>query len=52
MTTIQQAILSSDWNDILKTEFTSDYFIQLTEKLESEFKTDTIFPSKTEILNA
>lgn len=52
MTTIQQTILSSDWNDILKTEFTSDYFIQLTEKLESEFKTDTIFPSKTEILNA
>jgi uracil-DNA glycosylase len=44
--------ITTDWKNLLKDEFKKDYFITLTNFLNSEYATQTIFPKKSDIFNA
>jgi uracil-DNA glycosylase len=43
---------TNDWNDVLKTEMEKPYFINLEEYLEEEYRTQRVFPEKSNIFNA
>ena len=45
-------ILSNDWNDLLKDEFTKDYYLSLRHTLINEYKTEHIYPNMNDIFNA
>jgi len=45
-------MIGNDWDEILKEEFEKDYFVQLVERIQKEYKEKTIFPKQTEIFNA
>lgn len=45
-------IINNDWDAILKDEFHKDYFINLMNKIDSLYKTKTIFPEYSNIFNA
>lgn len=40
------------WDDFLKTEFTSDYYIQLSKTLAEEYENYVCYPSNDNIFNA
>lgn len=44
--------IEEGWNELLKTEFDKEYFIQLTQFVREEYKTQTIFPPASQIFNA
>lgn len=44
--------ITTDWKNLLKDEFEKDYFINLTNFLNNEYTTQTIFPKKSNIFNA
>lgn len=43
---------NNDWNDILKDEFSKEYYLELRKFLTSEYKSNTIYPDKFNIFNA
>ncbi len=47
-----QSMITNDWVEILKDEFTKEYFINLQEFLNAEYKTKLIYPPKDMIFNA
>lgn len=44
--------ITTDWKELLKGEFEKDYFINLMNFLESEYKTNMIFPKESNIFTA
>ena len=44
--------LGNDWDEILKKEWTSPYYILLRKFLKEEYKTKTIYPDMYDIFNA
>lgn len=44
--------ITTDWKNLLKDEFQKDYFINLTNFLNSEYAHQTIFPKKSDIFSA
>ena len=44
--------LTNDWNGLLSSEFHNDYYLQLTNFLEEEYKTKQIYPQVENIFNA
>ena len=42
----------NDWDDLLKDEFTKEYYLKLRKFLVSEYKTQRIFPGMYDIFNA
>ena len=44
--------LGNDWDEILKDEFSSPYYLQIRHFLKSEYSTKTIFPPMHDIFNA
>lgn len=45
-------ILHNDWNDLLRDEFSKDYYINLHNFLTEEYETKTIYPDMYDIFNA
>lgn len=45
-------ILKNDWNELLKDEFSKDYYLLLREFLKNEYTTKIIYPDKYDIFNA
>ena len=45
-------ILFNDWNDLLKDEFSKDYYLKLRKFLVTEYKTQCIYPNMNDIFNA
>lgn len=45
-------ILKNDWNELLKDEFSKDYYLSLREFLKNEYITKIIYPDKYDIFNA
>lgn len=43
---------NNDWDELLKDEFTKDYYIKLRQTLINEYKTQKIFPNMYDIFNA
>ena len=43
---------NNDWDELLKDEFTTDYYIQLRKKLITEYRTQRIYPGMYDIFNA
>ena len=44
--------LGNDWDDLLKDEFSKDYYLSLREFLKAEYSTRRIFPPMNDIFNA
>ena len=44
--------INNDWDDLLKEEFSKDYFTQLETFLKEEYATQTIYPPKEDLFNA
>ena len=44
--------IGNDWDELLKEEFTKDYYQQLRRFLAYEYKTRTIYPNMYDIFNA
>lgn len=44
--------LGNDWDEILKDEFSRDYYLKLREFLKTEYKNHTIHPDMYDIFNA
>ena len=44
--------IGNKWEEILQPEFTSDYFIKLTEFLKGEYAEKTIYPPQEDVFNA
>lgn len=45
-------IVNNDWDEILKDEWTKDYFLKLSDFLKEEYTTNTIYPSSDNLFNA
>ena len=45
-------ILKNDWNELLKDEFSKDYYLSLREFLKNDYTTKIIYPDKYDIFNA
>lgn len=45
-------MITENWDNLLKEEYQKEYFKNLIEKVNNEYKTKTIFPPKDEIFNA
>ena len=43
---------NNEWDDLLKDEFTKDYYLKLRQILISEYRTQRIFPGMYDIFNA
>lgn len=46
------AAINGDWLEALKDEFKKDYYKQLFEKVNEEYRTRLIFPPANDIFNA
>lgn len=44
--------IGNEWDDILKDEFSADYFQKIQQTLEEEYAAYEIFPPKADIFNA
>ena len=44
--------LGNDWDEILKDEFTQDYYLSIRRFLASEYKNHTVYPDMYDIFNA
>ena len=42
-------MIGNKWDEILKEEYEKDYFKQLTEFVEKEYETKTIYPKKEDM---
>lgn len=42
----------NEWDELLKDEFTKQYYLDLRKKLINEYNTQTIYPNKNDIFNA
>ena len=42
----------NDWDELLKDEFTKEYYLRLRQKLINEYRTQRIFPGMYDIFNA
>jgi len=49
---LSKKILKNDWHDLLREEFSKDYYIQLRQFLIHEYRTKTIYPDMYDIFNA
>lgn len=47
-----KTLLNSDWQNILSREFDKEYFVQMNDFLDSEYKSKEIFPPREQIFNA
>lgn len=45
-------VIGNDWDEILKSEFEQDYYLELKKFLKTEYKTKIIYPSMDDIFNA
>lgn len=45
-------ILKNDWHELLKEEFSKDYYLKLRQFLKNEYATKTIFPHMNDIFNS
>ena len=45
-------MIGNDWDKILEEEFKKEYFIELINKVRSEYKSKTVFPRKDQVFNA
>ena len=43
---------NNSWDDILKNEFSKEYYLELRKKLAAEYKTRTVYPAMENIFNA
>ena len=43
---------NNDWDELLKNEFTKDYYLKLRQTLINEYRTQRIFPNMYDIYNA
>lgn len=43
---------NNDWDELLKDEFTKEYYLELRQKLIKEYRTQRIFPGMYDIFNA
>ena len=50
--TFMSVEFENDWNELLKDEFSKDYYIKLREFLKNEYSTRTIYPNMHDIFNA
>ena len=44
--------LGNDWDEILKGEFSKEYYLKIREFLKVEYKTRVIYPPMFDIFNA
>ena len=44
--------ITKNWYELLKNEFSKDYFLRLQKFLDNEYKTKTIFPKDKNVFNA
>lgn len=44
--------IGNEWDELLKDEFTKDYYLNLREFLKNEYRTKTIYPNMYDIFNA
>ena len=44
--------LNDSWKEIFKNEFEKDYFLKLTDFVQNEYKTKTIYPPSSQIFSA
>ncbi len=44
--------IGNDWDELLKDEFSSEYYLKLRAFLKNEYSTKTIYPDKYDIFNA
>ncbi|NIJ45107.1 uracil-DNA glycosylase [Wenyingzhuangia heitensis] len=47
-----QSLLPNDWQQILKAEFTKDYWLELTNKIELAYLEKVCYPPKKHVFNA
>jgi uracil-DNA glycosylase len=52
MITDIEKLIPEDWRKVLRSEITSDYFANLVDFLETEWKNETVFPPKDQIFTA
>ena len=45
-------MIGNDWDEVLKDEFEKNYFIEMMEFVDSEYKTKTVYPPYENIFNA
>ena len=45
-------MIGNDWDLVLKEEFEKDYFLNIKEFIDEEYKTKTVYPPYDEIFNA
>ncbi|MEG2377238.1 MAG: uracil-DNA glycosylase, partial [Clostridia bacterium] len=45
-------MIGNDWDEILKREFISDYYIKLNEFLDAEYAQQNIFPPRDDVFTA
>ena len=45
-------MIGNDWDEVLSEEFKKDYFLKITEFIDEEYKTKTIYPPYDDIYNA
>ncbi len=43
---------NNDWDELLKDEFTKEYYLKLRQTLINEYKTQKVFPNMYDIFNA
>lgn len=44
--------LNNDWDELLKEEFSKEYYLKIREFLKNEYRTQTIYPNMYDIFNA
>lgn len=44
--------LAADWAALLEEEFDKPYFVNLMERLDEEYRSFQIYPSRTDMFNA
>ena len=44
--------IGNSWDELLSEEFSQDYYKELWDFLEEEYKNHTIYPKKSDIFNA
>ena len=45
-------LLENSWDELLKSEFESDYYLALREKLKKEYRQQTVYPDMNDIFTA
>ena len=45
-------MIGNGWDNLLKSEYTKEYFLNLEKFVSNEYKTKTIYPKMSEIFKA